>query len=573
MKGNIMKKTIYSSVFALAAAVTLVGCGDPLLDDLNSNIEVGSGDLSMAETYEQAAGMFLTAQQKMHDVGAQNGAHIYQVQFNIHIDNYSGYMAGTQNFSGNLPSTYRYFAQYCDGPKASFFLVAQAALPVMRSAAQLNLKELGAMCNIMYCFSALELSDVYGPFPWTDYKNDVQEPPVTYEPMDQIYDSLFVNLKDAGEILKNFNNTPKEHQDTINTILAQYDKICGSVDTWRQFSNSIRLRMAMRMSNVDPTRAKAEAEAAINDGLIEKSIEYNTMAINGTNHPLAFISTLWNDTRMNASLENIMKRLNVPFMDKLFKMNSDEIRNEDGEVTMTANSAIVGVPAGIQLTPRDDNNQYTKYSGVSDAFASFPLAIFKLSERYFLQAEAALRWGIGGAAAVNINYLNGIVAMFDDYDIAQTDEQFRNYWNQKEANTTIDYVDPHNSRNNKKGLISVGVILDNSDDDRTKLEKIITQKWLSMFPMGLEAWNDLRRTGYPRIFPVNDIGDGSLGNGRMIRRIPWNMTDAAAAQDVNTSGIEALGGSNLMRTTLWWDVEDPSGLGDNRRWETEAAGQ
>ena len=571
MKGNIMKKTIYSSVFALAAAVTLVGCGDPLLDDLNSNIEVGSGDLSMAETYEQAAGMFLTAQQKMHDVGASNGAHIYQVQFNIHIDNYSGYMAGTQNFSGNLPSTYRYFAQYCDGPKASFFLVAQAALPVMRSASQLNLKELGAMCNIMYCFSALELSDVYGPFPWTDYKNDVQEPPVTYEPMDQIYDSLFVNLKDAGQILKDFTNTSKEHQDTINTILAQYDKICGSVETWRQFSNSIRLRMAMRMSNVDPDRAKAEAEAAINDGLIEKNIEYNTMAINGTNHPLAFISILWNDTRMNASLENIMKRLNVPFMDKIFDKNSGDIRNEDGEVTMTAGTAIVGVPAGIQLTPRDDNNQYTKYSGVSSAFANFPLAIFKLSERYFLQAEAALRWNIGGS--INTNYLRGVAAMFDEYNIAQTDPEFIAYWNQESADTTIDYVDPHNERNNKKGLLTVGVKINNSDDNKTKLEKIITQKWLAQFPMGLEAWNDLRRTGYPRIFPVKDIGDGSLGKGRMVRRIPWNMTDAAAAQDVNTSGIEALGGSNLMRTTLWWDVVDPAGLGDNRRWETEAAGQ
>lgn len=555
----------------MAAAVTLVGCGDPLLDDLNSNIEVGSGDLSIAETYEQAAGMFLTAQQKMHDIGAQNGAHIYQVQFNIHIDNYSGYLAGTQNFSGNLPSTYRYFAQYCDGPKASFFLVAQAALPVMRSANQLNLKELGAMCNIMYCFSALELSDIYGPFPWTDYKNDVQEPPVTYEPMDQIYDSLFVNLKDAGEILKNFNNTPKAHQDTINDILAQYDKICGSVDTWRQFSNSIRLRMAMRMSNVNPDRAKAEAEAAINDGLIEKSIEYNTMVNHGTNHPLAFISILWDDTRMNASLENIMKRLKVPFMDKLFDKNSGDIRNEGGEVTMAAKSAIVGVPTGIQLTPRDDNNQYTKYSGVSSAFANFPLAIFKLSERYFLQAEAALRWNIGGS--INTNYLRGVAAMFDEYNIAQTDPEFIAYWNQESADTTIDYVDPHNERNNKKGLLTVGVKINNSDDNKTKLEKIITQKWLAQFPMGLEAWNDLRRTGYPRIFPVKDIGDGSLGKGRMVRRIPWNMTDAAAAQDVNTSGIEALGGSNLMRTTLWWDVVDPAGLGDNRRWETEAAGQ
>ena len=210
-----MKTTVYLSAFVFAAAISLIGCGDPLLDDLNSNIEVGSGDLSIAENYEQAAGMFLTAQQKMHDVGASNGAHVYQVQFNIHIDNYSGYMAGTQNFSGNLPSTYRYFAQYCDGPKASFFNVAQAALPVMRSAADLNLREIGAMCNIMYCFSALELSDVYGPFPWTDYKNDVQEPPVTYEPMDQIYDSLFVNLKDAGKILKEFTSTSEEHQDTI----------------------------------------------------------------------------------------------------------------------------------------------------------------------------------------------------------------------------------------------------------------------------------------------------------------------------------------------------------------------
>ena len=71
-----MKKTAYLSAFAFAVATSLVGCGDPLLDDLDTNIEVSSGDLSIAENYEQAAGMFLTAQQKMHDVGAANGAHI-----------------------------------------------------------------------------------------------------------------------------------------------------------------------------------------------------------------------------------------------------------------------------------------------------------------------------------------------------------------------------------------------------------------------------------------------------------------------------------------------------------------
>ena len=569
MKSNIMKKTIYLSAFAFAVTTSLVGCGDPLLDDLDTNIEVSTGDLSIAENYEQAAGMFLTAQQKMHDVGASNGAHIYQVQFNIHIDNYAGYMAGTQNFGGNLPSTYSYFASYCDGPQASFFNVAHAALPVMRSAKSLGLEEIGAMCNIMYCFSALELSDVYGPFPWNDYKNDVQEPPVTYEPMDLIYDSLFVNLKDAGKILKNFSSTTQEHQDSINQVLAKYDKICGDVKTWEQFSNSIRLRMAMRMSNINPDRAKAEAQSAIDDGLIEKSIEYNTMAQSGTNHPLAFISILWNDTRKNASLENIMKRLKVPFMEKIFAKNSDAIRDINGEITWPAGKDIVGVRTGISLMARDDNNPYLKYSGLTSEFANFPLAIFKLSERYFLQAEAALRWNIGGS--VNTNYLRGVAAMFDDYNIAQTDPDFQAYWNQESADTSIDYVDPYDSYNNIKGLVTVGVKINNSDDNKTKLEKIITQKWIANFPMGLEAWNDLRRTGYPRIFPVNDIGDGSLGKGRMVRRIPWNMTDAAAAQDVNASGVPALGGGNFMRTTLWWDVEDPAGLGDNRRWETEVS--
>ena len=560
-----MKRTIYSSVFALAATIMMVGCGDPLLDDLNSNIEVGSGDLAVAATYDQAAGMFLTAQQKMHDVGAANGAHVYQVQFNIHIDNYSGYLASTQNFSGNLPSTYRYYPQYCDGPKASFFLVAQAALPVMRSAAQLNLKEIGAMCNIMYCFSALELSDIYGPFPWTDYKNDKQEPPVTYEPMDQIYDSLFVNLKDAGQILKDFSSTSQEHQDSINEILTKYDKICGNVDTWRQFANSIRLRMAVRMSNVDPDRAKTEAEAAISDGLISKNIEYNTMVVSGNSHPLQFIANNWNDTRLNASLENIMKRLKVPYMDLIFTKNSGDILDEEGNVTMATNSEIVGVRTGIQLTPRDDNNQYVKYSSVTTNYANYPLAIFKLSERHFLEAEANLRWGIGTNYLMAYTY--GIQAMLKEYSIETGGTEFSNYYTQTTADTSIDYVDPHNERNNLKGLVTIGVMLGN-EDKKTILEKIITQKWLAQFPMGLEAWNDLRRTGYPRIFPTNDLGDGSLGNGFMIRRIPWNMTDASAAADVNTTGVPALGGPNLMATPLWWDVIDPAGLGDNRRWET-----
>lgn len=560
-------KNRFCSFIIFIAAVLLAGCGDPLLSDLNPNVDVTGG--SEAENYEQAVGMFLTAQQKMHDIGAGNGAHVYQVQFNIHIDNYSGYLASTQNFGGNLPSTYRYFAEYADGPKASFFNVAQATLPVMRSADRLGLAEIGAMCNIMYCFSALELSDIYGPFPWTDYKNDKQEPPVTYEPMDQIYDSIFANLDASITVLEKFSTTTQEHQDSINTILAAKDYICGAtVDGWRRFANTIMLRMAVRMSNVAPDRAKERAQKAIDSGLILQSVELNLQERFGLNHPVVFISYLWNDTRLNASFENIAKRLQFPFLETIFARNSKEIKNGSGKVVLNVGDSIVGVRTGIQLTPRDDNNPYVGFSGVKDTYGTTPLALIKLSEVYFLRAEADLRWSTEGGGMYESIYIEGIQKMFESYKEDPFGDKFWNYYFIDKAGSD-NYVDPSNERNNLDGIITIGVMIDPNDDPKVKLEKIITQKWLANFPMGLEAWNDLRRTGYPRIFPTNDIGDGTLGKGRMIRRIPWNETDAAASQDVNSSGVAALGDGNYMATTLWWDVEDPNGFGDNRWWERQ----
>ena len=79
-------------------------------------------------------------------------------------------------------------------------------------------------------------------------------------------------------------------------------------------------------------------------------------------------------------------------------------------------------------------------------------------------------------------------------------------------------------------------------------------------PQGLEAWNDLRRTGYPRIFPVDDIGDGSLSpGGKMIRRIICDQRDASTAEDILSSGLDALGGGNYQRTRLWWDTGNTAG--------------
>ena len=40
-------------------------------------------------------------------------------------------------------------------------------------------------------------------------------------------------------------------------------------------------------------------------------------------------------------------------------------------------------------------------------------------------------------------------------------------------------------------------------DDNGKLELIMTEKWIANFGFGLESYNDIRRTGFPKIYDPN----------------------------------------------------------------------
>ena len=86
------------------------------------------------------------------------------------------------------------------------------------------------------------------------------------------------------------------------------------------------------------------------------------------------------------------------------------------------------------------------------------------------------------------------------------------------------------------------------------LERIITQKWIANFPLGVEAWAEYRRTGYPHLMPIlkNNSG-GIVSSFRGARRLAYpqrERTDNTAHYKDAVANF--LGGLDNMATDLWW---------------------
>jgi hypothetical protein len=119
------------------------------------------------------------------------------------------------------------------------------------------------------------------------------------------------------------------------------------------------------------------------------------------------------------------------------------------------------------------------------------------------------------------------------------------------------YKDPTGSSPDMESVTKIGVKWNEADDKETKLEKIITQKYIALFPNSMEAWGEMRRTGYPKMFPVLNVeeGDGSLKSGDLVRRILFPNSDDASLKDIQATGLKALGGPDQQATRVWWDVK------------------
>lgn len=589
-----MKKTVLMAFCAMLAATSLHSCLDFDMPtdtftggetDLDPVVYKGKADSidywkniseeGFAEAQQQLSqyfGQMKTVQYCLRGgkEGQIPGMHQYQYVYSITVDNYAGYMVVPHNFSnggdGLLNSTYAYNQGYCDGPYGAFLMIKNNIANMINHPMIDSIPEMKAIGLLLFDYSAQEMVDLYGSIPYVDHKANKESNPFTFNKMADIYASIVDNLDTINACLKHYDTRPDWYKAGIQAILGQSDVITQdkSVESWRRLANSLKLRMAMHTVKVQPDVAKRWAEEAVQEGVVETTAQelvLDPMMIGFTN-PLFEIANSWNDTRLNASFESLLASLQHPYLEYLFEKNSSQIVNSaDGSDILPANSRIIGLRAGIRMSPGQsvDVNPRIAYSSIKNSgdMAMAPLYVMKLSEVQFLRAEGALyRWNMGGSAQQF--YEEGIRNAQVENRMMPTYPNYVDTYMNVETPVAYKYEDQMDHSNDIESVTTIGVKWNEGDSQETKLEKIITQKYIAAFPYSYEAWNDLRRTGYPKLFPVLNVedGDGSLVQGDIIRKIPLPGRDTSVGMaDINSSGIEALGGSDTQGTRVWWDVE------------------
>lgn len=547
-------------VFAFIATGTFVGCGDRFVDEapwlVGSQEEANSaGEDGLGETNIEALEKELLGAIPLMINYATKG-HEYQYERSNSIDNYAGYWTTSQNnfaFGGPLPTLYTYPNNYLGGPRSNeVFLNAKNAVFYAEG---LGKPEWRAVALIIQAYVGHETTDFYGSIPFADWRAKKRNPPLTYERGADTYDQIFLDLDEAIAILKERQPGAGELS-KIEDVKMSLGR--GDWKRWVKFANSIKLRMAMNIVKYDPSKAQMHAEAAVNDdiGVFTHNDAYDMgyyYEDTAEGHPLYTISYTWYDTRLGASLENILKRYENPLLGLWFDKNGAAIKTASGGFSgIAANQDYIGIRQGIAMINKSNVSEgYGPFSASSSFLREMPKTYFKRVEAIFLRAEGALRgWNMGGAA--QHFYEQGIRLAFMENGVDDEDA-ITEYLN-KETVKVVDYLDPYAPGNSIKGRVTAGVKWNDADSDELKLEKIITQKYIANFPMSAEAWTTFRRTGYPRLFPVKLNNMDGVDSELQIRRIPL-VEDENNALEFTASMIPALGGPNNGGTRVFWDVQ------------------
>ena len=531
-------KSIIKYTFLGALTLSMAGCTETFSDINTNHRQVQEKDL---EKDNLSTGAFFTQMQNyvvIYKDGTGNESSDYQVAQGLSHDLYSGYIGPTGTWaSGSHNGTYKmtWYEQMFTKP-FSGLMPAWAKLKEVSKT--LNTPEIGALADIVKVEGMHRVTDSYGPIPYINFGSGTMG--TAFDKQSEVYKKFFEELDAAIEVL-----TPYAQAGSI--LMQDYDNVYdGDVTKWVKFANTLRLRLALRVVYADATLAQTEAEKSIVNpvGVIEAVDEHAELLHSKLNyfHPNFDMSENFGagEIRMSAIMDSYMNGYKDPRLAAYFK----EAKN--------------GGYHGVRLGTGNISSKVAKYAGdpvskLNIVQNSTPIVWMTAAESYFLRAEGALRgWNMGGSAKEF--YEAGVKIAFQEAGVGGADAYLAS------TKTPAAYTDPTGDGNDMAAPSTITPKWDEDADFETNLERIITQKWIAMYPDGPEGWSEFRRTGYPKLFPVvKNESNGAVDTNVQIRRLPYPQTEYTTNGDAVAAGVSSLNAeSNNAKgdnggTTLWWD--------------------
>ena len=403
----------------------------------------------------------------------------------------------------------------------------QPWLSLKTNAEQAGTTAVTALGNVVKVFGMSRITDMYGPIPYTKFGTGINIP---YDSQEAVYKAFFAELDEAITVLTDYYTA-----DASSKLLAKFDYVFGGdVEKWIRFANTLRLRLALRVAYADEALAKAEAQKSFdsNIGFLESAAIHSNGASYSYLNPFWEVTQSWNDMRMGATIDSYLNGYNDPRATSFFH-------------EAAAGGGIHGVYPGLRI-----NNQgsYTNSTSAMNVTSSSPMQWMSGAESFFLRAEAKLRWDMG-ASSVQEYYENGIRTSFQEEGVAGAESYLSN-----SSNVPADFEDNSGNGYDKAAVSTITVAWNEGASFEEKLERIITQKYLAIFPDGQEAWSEYRRTGYPQQFAINyNASGGAVSTTPGIRRLRFPANEYSNnAENVNAA-VSLLGGADTGNTKLWWD--------------------
>ncbi len=354
-----------------------------------------------------------------------------------------------------------------------------------------------AVAKILKAYFVWHVTDRWGDVPYSEALKGTEDLTPVYDTQESIYTSLFALLKEA------------EAQIDVSESISDDIVYDGDMEKWKKLSASIRMLMALRLSEVNESTANTEFNAAATAGIMESNSDnFIFYHLGDANHQSYWFSQV--DPELGLGRE--WWALSETLVDHMAPVNDPRL-------------AVFG--------RTDANGQYTGLEfgtqGVVDASTvsllgtalwaqDAPVYLVTYSELLFALAEGAKRgWVAGGDVQAEAYYNDAI-------------EQSLLQWTGSNGSLANFLAEPAITYNAANGY-----------------EQIATQKYVHLFMNGYEAWAEYRRTGYPNNM-VSPLGRAVPTRQMYVENEQFNNAENyAAAVQRQFNGEESLYGH------VWWD--------------------